>query len=1398
MESRDRLNYDQRLADLEQSLIETFTMHQPHDAVIQRPRPAKLEDHYKTIIDYSDIDSVADDEEDTEEPRYTESFIESREPRSLLTTDNLYKEGAFKLRKTGGEEIVCYSELFAPLPATRACYEKQHLIQHNCKTDSLADYHKYLRNKAEFMNELKVLYSIIRDADLKSPPCPLRPSFFRAEAEYETRWLVKRLRELNRELQEEEQLPKEAPYTQVNVDNLHLWPILDLDITASIIWEGPVSRSAEQSHPSKVLKFDDGGNIIHYPKATLASHTRPVVVNRKEDEDAKVAEASAPRETLSLFLSSLISSKSFETAPTADSLQISREPISFTFDVIKRPPRKPGMFEKAATNPLICDEFGKHWGELPQFPLKIEPANRPAIFNESAEGASLDLRSRINTRFTSNEWEHLIFLDRSHSLHHKYSKFVFNLADPFMHFTWPDRLSGLSVQGDSEDGTSEQYTHYSQEQRPRRNDMGDLEDWKDAQSFLSEDITRIGVKVGTHTDRVYKNEAATLKHAKPAYDAVFLKTNWTENELCNSHRPSLAYALRREQSTFRWRVRVIAEERTTLETCEAETEHSTSAELFKLQKHLSLRDGKFVLFEYIERQPPLLNSFAMASRLKRYFRNLRPEDAELYVGTLGLPVHLDEANKLPLIAQLQDHQGLAVLETNLSRAPVYSTNASPTDFVLIRCLSSKGRAKFYLRGIDHLYSAGQTEPKVEVFTPKSRNTILFQQHRIQAYIYNFLNNNDNKVKLHDIALAFPNLNESIIKKNLKSANCEQTKDLSWTCPQLPNEQEVRELITPEKVCQFESMLVGQLSLHNRGITLTSTEKLSTAVQRLKIETEDPRTAYLAGYIEDEVITTPWNLTSSYIATKQSKGMMRIEGVGDPTHGNCGYSFARLPMKLPQFDKTSIPDHTQPQAASHSFHGSDADFRRLPMDEVKKKLIQLGCPEDRVESLPRWDRIALLRNLSTQAVSEGKEGNIAKYARGMRITAKMQREEYQQTINDILQRQMSLLGTPKEYAEHYSSDTEDENIANELTSFMLNPPKPSDTRVINFADDEAREEQFQLELLRREKLLMLQGDRTPEAVLTIAGKKQVVRRVTRMRKLDGSVTERTEYLATAADVREYLERQEEKHRQTLIKADRMKKTANTIEQKLHPGLELKHRNLEGEEARKLLEEKHRLEELQEYSKNCITKLETGQSPAEGGNKFVCGKCGLVGHMRTNRKRCPMYSSEKVEPSQPEKDGSVKAEGFKLSFSLESISKLPSKKKEERRPFTADYLKPRAQPKKRRTFEVDPFEDIAFCLMRFDKTRIFIAPVMRELVQDYYDIVQNPIDLETMRTKAKRGEYASAKAFKADLDLLVHNTHLYNGPSHEISQQARLIHEEGMRLLKERELLSEAPEDAMDIE
>ena len=50
-------------------------------------------------------------------------------------------------------------------------------------------------------------------------------------------------------------------------------------------------------------------------------------------------------------------------------------------------------------------------------------------------------------------------------------------------------------------------------------------------------------------------------------------------------------------------------------------------------------------------------------------------------------------------------------------------------------------------------------------------------------------------------------------------------------------------------------------------------------------------------IEHKVLTTPWNLSQSYVQAKQTRAMLLLDGVGDPSHGNGGYSFLKMPMKV---------------------------------------------------------------------------------------------------------------------------------------------------------------------------------------------------------------------------------------------------------------------------------------------------------------------------------------------------------------------------------------------------------------------------------------------------------------------------------------------------------------------
>ncbi|XP_042339672.1 bromodomain testis-specific protein isoform X2 [Plectropomus leopardus] len=62
-----------------------------------------------------------------------------------------------------------------------------------------------------------------------------------------------------------------------------------------------------------------------------------------------------------------------------------------------------------------------------------------------------------------------------------------------------------------------------------------------------------------------------------------------------------------------------------------------------------------------------------------------------------------------------------------------------------------------------------------------------------------------------------------------------------------------------------------------------------------------------------------------------------------------------------------------------------------------------------------------------------------------------------------------------------------------------------------------------------------------------------------------------------------------------------------------------------------------------------------------------------------------------------------------------------------------------------------------------------------LHDYHDIIKQPMDLGTIKTKMDQREYANAKEFAADVRLMFSNCYKYNPPSHEVVYMARKLQE-----------------------
>ncbi|TFK71075.1 hypothetical protein BDN72DRAFT_487042 [Pluteus cervinus] len=105
--------------------------------------------------------------------------------------------------------------------------------------------------------------------------------------------------------------------------------------------------------------------------------------------------------------------------------------------------------------------------------------------------------------------------------------------------------------------------------------------------------------------------------------------------------------------------------------------------------------------------------------------------------------------------------------------------------------------------------------------------------------------------------------------------------------------------------------------------------------------------------------------------------------------------------------------------------------------------------------------------------------------------------------------------------------------------------------------------------------------------------------------------------------------------------------------------------------------------------------------------------------------------------------------------------------------------------------DPFYDALEGLLSDLKTitidnrdaEAFLKPVSKAEVADYYDVIQTPMDFQTMLKKVKQKQYKSKREFEDDLDLIWSNCNTYNAAeNHPLRQCVKRLKVKAGALLK----------------
>ena len=392
-----------------------------------------------------------------------------------------------------------------------------------------------------------------------------------------------------------------------------------------------------------------------------------------------------------------------------------------------------------------------------------------------------------------------------------------------------------------------------------------------------------------------------LQHSLPAtkMHVQYAKPLLTVRELRAFHRPSIKFPLNQDfqfskvKATKNKRIKAI-----------------DPAELMKTPKDISLKDSsKFVLVEYSEEYPMIMQNVGMASLIYNYYRKKDEKDnfvpkvnaTVLLYGYVtnefvsnqlsnGGPYILESVDASPFFGfgDVTPGQTIQTLYNNLIRAPIFPHPPPSTDFLLIR-QSYQGKTKYFLREIPSLYAVGQTFPVQEVPRPQSRKITQSFRARLQVVTMRLMwRDQFRRLRYDKLRKVFTMYTDIQIRQKLKefAQYLKKGENTGWwklkSNMPLLEEADIQRLITPEQVCQYQSTLTGEQRLRDAGYEIEDFKEL------LNEEAE--------ASMDIEIQLAPWIVTKNFVMASQGKGMVRLYGPGDPTGCGEGFSFIRASMK----------------------------------------------------------------------------------------------------------------------------------------------------------------------------------------------------------------------------------------------------------------------------------------------------------------------------------------------------------------------------------------------------------------------------------------------------------------------------------------------------------------------
>ncbi|KAJ1423751.1 hypothetical protein B484DRAFT_480649, partial [Ochromonadaceae sp. CCMP2298] len=424
----------------------------------------------------------------------------------------------------------------------------------------------------------------------------------------------------------------------------------------------------------------------------------------------------------------------------------------------------------------------------------------------------------------------------------------------------------------------------------------------------------------------------------------------------------------------------------------------------------------------------------------------------------------------PFLGTIEESEIQQSFTNNLFRAPIFKHVPAPTDFLLVRSWRASDKEEwsmtFVLREIPCIFVAGQLEPQRIVPRPVPKLTQVQETFLLLKAVTRLANSDWTFRDLNNCLLNYSKDEtwaphkaymrqkiRTIVKlvaaegeggmwrlRNFKKEL--QDQDVAAEYERRFSPEELSRAFTPEDVCLQESCAAMEMRLYRQNITDVDLSKVEMWLQHThevklrqtarlaevrKIRTRDAALAAsleqlvsilqkkirrldgrlsVARYVFDRLKQAPWNTTEAYVRSyleRDGMGRMELQGRADPSGRGEGFSFVRV------IKQARLGSEPKKKAVS-GLYKTDKDLRKLTKKDAVKLLVAFGIRESEALALRRWDRVHMIREMSTKLEKTGHAKDLHKYARGgttVETTAETS-ESFLKTANLIWKRQKQAL------------------------------------------------------------------------------------------------------------------------------------------------------------------------------------------------------------------------------------------------------------------------------------------------------------------------------------------------------------------------------------------------------